>query len=147
MLAASNLTRLLPLRMPRVCVAVTGSEPSELVDKAEILVRDNPLLEFRLDYLPRPGLALPKISRFIEYHPQVVVVATCRRAPSGGKFRGSIASQLEVLSKAAAAGCQLIDIELQTVLRTKPEQLQRLRSRAALILSYHDFKETKNLDQ
>src|SRR2546428_4292963 len=112
--APTYAPRLLPLRMPRVCVAVTGADAGEMVEKAEGLVRDNPFLEFRLDYLPKPGLALPRIRSFFEMFPHAVVVATCRRAASGGKFRGSVASQLELLSKAASAGCQLVDVELQT---------------------------------
>ncbi|MGA8866029.1 MAG: shikimate dehydrogenase [Candidatus Sulfotelmatobacter sp.] len=141
------LPRLLPLRMPRVCVAVTGSDPTQLAEKAEALVRDNSFLEFRLDYLSRPGLALPRVKRFLDSHPGVVVIATCRRAASGGKFRGSIASQLDILSKAAAAGCQLVDVEFQTAVKCKPQQLQKLRSRAALVLSFHDFRGTKKLDE
>jgi len=133
--------------MPRVCVAVTGSDPAELLDKADSLVRDNPFLEFRLDYLSKPGLALPKIKAFFEMQPQAVVIATCRRTASGGKFRGSVASQLELLSKAAAAGCQLLDVELQTAVKCKGEQLQKLRSKAALVLSFHDFHATKKLDE
>src|SRR6202040_3569393 len=89
----------------------------------------------------------PKIKRFLESHPGTMVIATCRRAVSGGKFRGSIASQLDVLGKAAAAGCQLVDVELQTAGKCKPEQLQKLRTRAALILSFHDFRGTKKLDE
>jgi 3-dehydroquinate dehydratase/shikimate dehydrogenase len=92
-------------------------------------------------------MALPKIKRFYEMFPQAVVIATCRRVASGGKFRGSIASQLDVLAKAAAAGCQLIDVELQTAVKCKPEQIQKLRTRAALILSFHDFHATKKLDE
>src|SRR5690242_268636 len=106
---SSYMPRLLPLRLPRLCVAVIGSEPNELVEKAESLVRDNSFLEFRLDYLSKPGLAMPRIKRFFEAHPGTVVIATCRRVVNGGKFRGSIASQLDVLSKAAAAGCQLVE--------------------------------------
>ncbi len=139
--------RLLPLRLPRVCVAVIGSDPNEMVEKAEALVRDNPFLEFRLDYLSKPGLALPRIKRFIESHPGTVVIATCRRVASGGKFKGSIASQLDILGKAAASGCQLVDVELQTASKCKPPQLQKLRTRAALILSFHDFRATKKLDE
>src|SRR5271170_8054758 len=105
MAAASNnfVARIRPLRLPRVCVAVIGSDAAEMVEKAESLVRDNTFLEFRLDYLPRPVLALPKIKQFNEYHPHVVSIATCRRIAGGGKFRGSIASQLDILGKAAAA--------------------------------------------
>ncbi len=139
--------RLLPLRLPRVCVAVIGSDANQMAEKAEALVRDNPFLEFRLDYLSKPGLALPRIKRFMESHPGTVVIATCRRAANGGKFRGSIASQLDVLGKAAAAGCQLVDVELQTASKCKPAQLQKLRTRAALILSFHDFRATKKLDE
>jgi len=149
MAAASNnfVARFRPLRLPRVCVAVIGSDPAEMVEKAESLLRDNTFLEFRLDYLPRPALALPKIRQFTEFHPHVIAIATCRRAASGGKFKGSIASELDILNKAAAAGCQLVDIELQTAVRCKPQQLERLRASAALILSFHDFHATRKLEQ
>jgi 3-dehydroquinate dehydratase/shikimate dehydrogenase len=143
----SYVSRLLPLRLPRVCVAVTGSDATEMIEKAESLVRDNTFLEFRLDYLPKPALALPKIKEFTDYHPHVVAIATCRRAVSGGKFHGSIASQLDILNKAVAAGCQLVDVELQSAMKGKPEPLQRLRTRAALILSFHDFHGTKKLEE
>jgi 3-dehydroquinate dehydratase/shikimate dehydrogenase len=145
--STSYVARLLPLRLPRVCVAVTDSDPTGLVDKAEALVRDNTFLEFRLDYLPQPALALPKIKRFLEYHPHVVAIGTCRRTTSGGKFKGSLAAQLNILGKASAAGCQLLDIELQGASRCRPEQVQRLRNRSALILSYHDFRATRNLER
>jgi 3-dehydroquinate dehydratase/shikimate dehydrogenase len=149
MTAAANnfVARLRPLRLPRVCVAVTGSDPAEMLEKADALVRDNTFIEFRLDYLPRPALALPKIKQFAEYHAHVVAMATCRRVAAGGKFRGSLASQLDILAKASAAGCQVVDLELQSATHCKPEQLRRLRSRAALILSHHDFRATKNLDE
>ncbi len=139
--------RLLPLRLPRVCVAVTGRDASDMVEKAETFVRDNPFIEFRLDYLTRPALALPKLKKFAEFHPHVYSIATCRRVASGGKFRGSIATQLQILTKAADSGCQLVDVELQTAQRSKPEQIQKLRTRAALILSFHDFRSTKNLEE
>jgi 3-dehydroquinate dehydratase / shikimate dehydrogenase len=145
--ASGVAPRLLPLRLPRVCVAVIGSDPDEMAQKAEALARDNSFLEFRLDYLSKPALALPRIKRFMESHPGMVVIATCRRTASGGKFRGSIASQLEILGKAAAQCCQLVDVEMQTAAKCKPEQLQKLRNRAGLILSFHDFRATKKLEE
>ncbi|HTU42660.1 MAG TPA: shikimate dehydrogenase [Candidatus Aquilonibacter sp.] len=145
--APNNHPLRFPLRLPRVCVAVTASDPAELVEKASALSRDNPFLEFRLDYISKPGLALPKIKQFLESHAGTVVIATCRRASSGGKFRGSIASQLDILARASAVGCQLVDLELQTALKCKPAQLQKLRARSALILSFHDFRGTKKLDE
>jgi len=138
--------RLSHLRLPRVCVSITGSTGDELVSKSEAVARDNTFIELRLDYVPKPGLALSKVKLFIASHPHVAIIATCRRAASGGKFQGSIASQLEILGKAAAMGCQFVDIELQSASRLKPAQLEKLRSKAAVILSFHDFEATQKLD-
>ena len=138
--------RMLPLRLPRVCVALAAASAADMFEKAEGLVRDNSLLEFRLDYLTQPASALPKIKRFLELHPSAVVIGTCRRAVNGGKFRGSVASQLEILSKAITAGCRLVDLELQSAADAKKGSVERLRSKAAVILSYHDFRSTKKLD-
>jgi 3-dehydroquinate dehydratase / shikimate dehydrogenase len=146
-LSSTFMPRPFPLRLPRICVAIIGSDGNEMVDKAEALVRDNPFLEFRLDYLSKPALALPRLRRFFEAYPGTTAIATCRRVVSGGKFRGSIASQLDVLNKAAAAGCQLVDVELQTASKCKREQLQKLRTKAGLILSFHDFRGTKKLEE
>ena len=146
-LSATYIPRLRSLRLPRVCVAVTGADAAEMGEKAEALARDNSFLEFRLDYLSRPALALPKIKRVLEMYPGTVVIGTCRRAANGGRFRGSLASQLDVLLKAADAGCQLVDLEHQSAAKCKPQQLQKLRTRAALILSFHDFRGTKKLDE
>ena len=142
----NTFPRLLPLRLPKVCVAVTGSDATELVDKAEAAVRDSGFLEFRLDYLSRPASAASKIKNFTELHPQVFSVATCRRKAGGGRFQGSVAAQLQILSRAANSGCQLVDVELETAERAKPAALQKLRTRAALILSYHDFRSSKKLE-
>src|SRR5579859_4281346 len=142
-----NTSRLLHLRLSRVCVAVIASDPGELIEKAEALARDNSFLELRLDYIPRPATALAKLREFTETHPHITVIATCRRATAGGKFQGSIAAQLEILAKAAAAGCQLIDIELQTAVRLKPAQLEKLHSKAGIVLSFHDFNATQKLDE
>jgi 3-dehydroquinate dehydratase / shikimate dehydrogenase len=147
MLAETYTPRLLPLRLPRVCVAITGTKPADMISKAETLVRENPFIEFRLDYLSRPGTVFPLLKRFLEYHPEVVAIATCRRAPNGGKFRGSVASEIEVLTRAADLGCQLVDLELQSAAQLRAADFEKIRGHAALILSYHDFRATKNLDE
>jgi 3-dehydroquinate dehydratase / shikimate dehydrogenase len=149
MTAAANhyLSRVSHLRLPRICVAVTGSDGADMVEKAEAIVRDNTFIEFRLDYLPRPGLAIPKLKEFTDSHPHVSAIATCRRVANGGKFKGSIAAEIEVLGKAADAGCQLVDVELQTASRLKPAQLAKLRAKAAIVLSFHDFRATQKLDE
>src|ERR1700674_264496 len=139
--------RFLPMRLPKVCLALSGDTVDDMLANAESMARDNPFLEFRLDYLKQPLAALPKIHRFLETHQYVTAIGTCRRADNDGKFKGSLASQLEVLTKANAAGCQIVDLELQRELKSKSEAIARLRSRARLILSFHDFRATRNLDE
>ena len=53
--------RIRPHQLPKVCVAVVGRTAAEMVEKAEAHVRDNPFVEFRLDYLPHPLLALKPV--------------------------------------------------------------------------------------
>jgi 3-dehydroquinate dehydratase/shikimate dehydrogenase len=146
-LSSTPATRLVPQRLPKVCLALSGETAEDMVATAESMARDNPFLEFRLDYLKQPLAALPKIHRFLETHQYVTAIGTCRRADNGGKFKGSLAAQLEVLTRAHAAGCQIVDLELQSASKAKPEAIARLRSRAALILSFHDFRATRNLDE
>jgi 3-dehydroquinate dehydratase/shikimate dehydrogenase len=135
-------------RIGKICVAITGATPADMLRNAEEIVRENHFVEFRLDYLANPVAIIPKIKTFLYERGEITAVATCRRAATGGKFKGTIAAELEVLEKAALAGCHLIDIELQTAEHVKPAQMKRLRSRgAALIVSYHDFESTKDLDK
>jgi 3-dehydroquinate dehydratase/shikimate dehydrogenase len=147
-LALSSVApRFLPQRLPRVCLALSGDTIEDMLATGESMARDNPFVEFRLDYLKQPLAALPKIHRFLETHQYITAIGTCRRADNGGKFKGSLAAQLEVLSKASAAGCQMVDVELQSAVKSKPEAIARLRSRAGLILSFHDFRATRHLEE
>lgn len=141
------LPRVNPRRLPRVCVAVVADNPAAMMEKAEALVRENPFLELRLDYLKDPAQILPKLKEFLQFHSEAVIVATCRRANAGGKFKGSIDAELQLLTKAAAQGAHMVDLELESASRLKPAQINKLREKAAVILSFHDFKTTRKLDE
>jgi 3-dehydroquinate dehydratase/shikimate dehydrogenase len=131
---------MLRLRMPKVCIPLAASDPGDLFYKADLQVRENTFLEFRLDYLKNPIGAIPGLRRFFEYRPDAIAIATCRRAHYGGKFRGSLNAEAEVLLKAAAAGCQIVDLELESAEAMRPTQLQRLRAAAILLISHHNFR-------
>ena len=134
-------------RIGKICVAIIGSTPAEMLDKANNVVKESPFLEFRLDYLEKPLLALPKLKQFLADNTAATAIATCRREQNGGKFTGSVAAELEILTKAAASGFQIADLELETVEVLKKGELQKFReSGIALIISHHDFTATKDLD-
>jgi 3-dehydroquinate dehydratase/shikimate dehydrogenase len=134
------------MRLPRLCVAIIGSDPADMIANAISVVREESFMEFRLDYLRQPLEALPALRDFLHTYPHLLAIATCRRAANGGKFRGPVASQLEVLRKAQAVGCQMVDVELESAQTLKLAELAGLRSRGALILSSHDFEDSPELD-
>ncbi|MBI2682029.1 MAG: shikimate dehydrogenase [Acidobacteriales bacterium] len=141
--------RMLRMRLPRVCVTIIGKTAAEMIEKAEQVARDdNSFIEFRLDYLSEPASLLPKLKGFFEYNPHMILIATCRRKKTGGLFRGSIASEVDILTRAASAGCQLVDVELDTASKLKDRDWDKLRKHgAAILLSHHDFRATKNLEK
>src|ERR1700679_2444698 len=134
-------------RIGKVCVAIIGTTAAEMLEKASAVVKETPFLEFRLDYLEKPLLALPKLKHFFTDNTAATGIATCRRSANGGKFPGKVADQIEVLSKAAAAGFHIVDVELESAEAMKKGELQKLRENgAALIISHHDFTATKDLE-
>jgi 3-dehydroquinate dehydratase/shikimate dehydrogenase len=134
-------------RIGKVCVAIVGTSPAEMIERANSVVKETPFLEFRLDYLDKPLLALPQLKQFLLDHTAATAIATCRRAANGGKFGGSVAAEVEVLTEAAEAGFQLADLELESAEALKKPDLQKLRDTGvALIVSYHDFKSTRDLE-
>jgi 3-dehydroquinate dehydratase/shikimate dehydrogenase len=141
----------LHLRVGKLCVALQARTPAELFDRAESVLADCRFVEFRLDALPKPAGALPRLKEFLATHRDVSAIATCRRKENGGNFTGSLTSELEILLKAAECGCHIVDLEVESAEETRPSQLAKFRAAlrgagAALLVSFHDFTRTKNLE-
>ena len=139
-------------RVGKLCIALQADTPVELLERARAALHDARSLEFRLDTLAKPAAALPELKRFFAEHRDVMVIATCRRKAHGGNFVGSLTSELEILAKAAEAGCQIVDLEVESAEETTRPQLARFRTAlhaagAALLISFHDFSRTHALGQ
>jgi 3-dehydroquinate dehydratase/shikimate dehydrogenase len=139
-------------RLGRLCVAIQAVSPAELIERAEAAIADSRFLEFRLDSITKPAAAVPKIKEFLAAHRDVTVIATCRRKQNSGNFVGSLPSEFEILLKAAEAGCQIVDLEVESAEEAKPAALTKFRNdlraaSAALLISFHDFAHTKYLDK
>ncbi len=140
-------SHLLRSRIGKLCVAIIGSSPSEMIEKATEVLKDSNFLEFRLDYLAKPAAALPALKHFLASKTAATAVATCRRKESGGRFEGARTAELEILLKAAESGFHLVDVELETIEKLPKDTLSQLREAgAAVIISHHDFHATKDLD-
>jgi 3-dehydroquinate dehydratase/shikimate dehydrogenase len=138
----------LRLRVGKLCVAIQAETPAEMVDRAEAALKDVRFFEFRLDSLPKPAIVLPYLKQFLSEHKDATAIATCRRKEFGGGFIGALAAELAILADAAVAGCQIVDLEVESAEQAKPAQLAKLRATgAALLISFHDFTRTRGLEQ
>ncbi len=140
------------LRLGKLCIALQAETPAELFARAQSALHDARFLEFRLDALAKPAAALPELKRFLAEHRDVIAIATCRRKAHGGNFVGSLTSELDILTKAAEAGCQIVDLEVESAEEATHPQLARFRvalraAGSALLVSFHDFSRTRALDQ
>ncbi len=140
------------LRVGKLCVAIQAASPAEMMERAEAAIQSVKFLEFRLDSLPKPAAILPRLKEFLAEHRDVAAIATCRRKPNGGNFDGPLATEIEILTKAALAGCQIIDLEVESAEEARPAQLSHFHTRlweagTALLISFHDFTRTRSLDQ
>lgn len=126
--------------LPPICVALSAVDANRLERLALGECEGGAkFVELRLDLLPRPEAGLPLIKLLRERWPKLKILATCRRKEAQGGFGGSIEEQERILTKAAANGAQLLDLEIETA-EPAPEVAERLRQRARVVLSFHDFE-------
>ena len=133
-------------------MAIQAGSPAAMASRAELALHESRFLEFRLDSLPAPGAILPALRRFLEGNNNVTAIATCRRKPNGGSFSGTVEDELEILRKAVRAGCRIVDLEIESAEEASPAQFERFRAAlrragAELIVSFHDFSRTRQLDR
>ena len=142
----------LRVRLGKLCVAVQGATPAELMARIDAVLPDSRFIELRLDTLPKPAAVLPQVRKLLVERRDVVAIGTCRRKIGGGHFAGSLTAELEILLKAAEAGCQIVDLEIESAEQATRPQLAKFRAAlnetgTALLVSFHDFTRTKGLEQ
>ncbi len=100
--------------------------------------------ELRLDYLEDFGQLESELHQVLArlHFPQTI--ATCRRQPAGGRFQGSVSEQLDILAAATRAGCQWVDIEIESVGALRKSWVQQFAS-SKVIVSYHNYHNTPTL--
>jgi 3-dehydroquinate dehydratase / shikimate dehydrogenase len=136
----------LPRSLPRICVALGLSTPSELGRAAEAEYKDGTtFLEFRLDYLRDPSAGINLIRSFHKRYPDVHLLATCRLKQNHGRFTGTVDQQIAILQDAAKVGAAVLDLEIESAERAKIAALT-LYDAVPLIISYHNFQNTPALD-
>ena len=134
-------------KSPSPRIYVTLAPPSLDVAEAHIetLGTSPPLgYELRLDYLRDHHQLESELHRMLARLRYPQMIATCRRVDAGGHYQGSVEEQIEILAAAARAGCQWVDLEVESVKALHNPPFKRLAP-AKVIVSYHNYRNTPEL--
>ncbi len=136
----------MPISLPRICIALGFPTVETLIEQARREVdAGEAFLEFRLDYLPDPASGADAIRPFLDDHPECVILATCRRHQNRGRFNGSVEEEIAILDRAVRGGARAVDVEIETAEAAR-QQVEAMRGRALVVLSYHNFEGTPALE-
>jgi 3-dehydroquinate dehydratase / shikimate dehydrogenase len=129
---------------PRIFATLAGHTLAAMEAQAAAVATSQIGFEFRFDYLQEWGDFETELCHMLARLRGPQVIATCRRVEAGGLFTGSVDEQLERLRSAIHAGCQRVDIEIESIRRAGRQALDRLRP-AKVIVSHHEYRKTPPL--
>jgi len=121
----------------RICVPIVEATVNRARGKYQRAARKGLWTEVRLDYLEE---AAPDLNRLFRSLPGPVI-ATNRLAAEGGRWTGTEAGRLALLSEALNLGVTCLDVELAADAGFRREIWER-RGSTKFILSWHDFTGT-----
>jgi 3-dehydroquinate dehydratase / shikimate dehydrogenase len=124
----------------KICAVVAAEHPRSMWTQLERALRQTRTVELRLDWLPTEKEIHAFLRRLANKLPRATLIATCRRVEAGGRFRGTIATQLLVLAEAIRAGCDWYDLEIESASRCPPELLDVLLGEGRCLASAHFFR-------
>jgi 3-dehydroquinate dehydratase / shikimate dehydrogenase len=127
----------------RICVVIAEKSAAAALKALRRTLTSSRTVELRLDWLS----SMAEIGRFLarlRLDPKkVCAIATVRRRAAGGKYAGGLREQMELLRRAAEAGCSWCDLEVESAERLSADDLKELRQAGArVMISFHDFRGT-----
>jgi 3-dehydroquinate dehydratase/shikimate dehydrogenase len=133
--------------LPKICIALGLPTLERLLENARREAEaGETFLEFRLDYLSEPEKGAVAIATFLREFPECMILATCRRHQNHGRYNGGMTEQLRILEVAVDHGACAVDVEIETA-ELVSSKLSMFSGRAQLIISYHNFENTPQVDQ
>ena len=124
-----------------ICLPIFGNKLENILDKLKRANNLCDIIEIRLDLIS--DISSVSLNAIID-NSSLPLIATNRALWEGGSYKGPESERVGLLKRAIAAGFQYVDIEYNS----KPELIEDIiefskKSGAKIILSYHDFNNTK----
>lgn len=126
----------------KICITIRETTPEKISQSLSRITGIAGFLELRLDYLESPHFP-PALLGEWKKRAGIPIIATFRRKPNGGEFRGSVQEQMEMVRLILEGEPDYLDLEIETVEEHLNGDLRRLQGGSTrLIVSYHNFQET-----
>ena len=124
----------------KICAVVAAEDQRSMWTQLGRALRQTRTVELRLDWLRTEREIFAFLRRLASKLPRATLIATCRRFEAGGRFRGTIASQLLILAEAIRAGCSWYDLEIESTSKCPPDLLEVLLGEGRRLESAHFFR-------
>jgi 3-dehydroquinate dehydratase / shikimate dehydrogenase len=124
----------------KICAVVAAGDSHSMWKQLKRALRQTRTVELRLDWLMTEKEIGTFLRRLASNRPRATLIATCRRIVAGGRFRGTIASQLLILAEALRACCAWYDLEIESASKCPPELLDVLLGEGRRLGSAHFFR-------
>ena len=129
-----------------ICVAISSNDVESAIDKSsEAIEKGASLIEVRVDHFKNPAEA-----DFVELVKNInsKLILTVRKPGEGGKYPFEKNQRLELIQKCINAKPYAIDLEF-SIQRDELTQLIQFakEKEVKVILSFHDFKKTPEVDR
>ena len=129
---------------PRIFVTLGGASLAAMEAQASHLSGAPLGYELRLDQLQDFTQFASSLRQMLSRLHGLQTIATCRREVAGGAFKGTVEQQTAILADAVCAGCQWVDIEIESIKETGAALLQQFHP-GRVIVSYHNYRGTPPL--
>ena len=114
---------------PHIFVSLAAPSLNEMEVQAARVGGASIGYELRLDALQDYGDLETRLHQMLLRLHVPQTIATCRRSEAGGSFHGTVQEQAGVLAAALRAGCQWVDVEIESVDRAGSSWLERTTER------------------
>ena len=123
----------------KTCVTLAEPSPAKLRSLLKKALRRSDYAELRLDFM-KPSM-VPRALNLVKKDLKRCI-CTLRPKSEGGKFSGSEKNRISILKLVAEYNPYLLDVEYNTIRKSKDLRQYLKRSKTDLLVSWHDFKKT-----
>ncbi|MGI0027737.1 MAG: type I 3-dehydroquinate dehydratase [Nitrosopumilaceae archaeon] len=127
----------------KTCVTLAESSPAKLNKLLQSSLKRSDYIEIRFDFMEpnKVPIALSLMKKHLSR-----CICTLRSRKEGGKFSSNEKNRISILKLIAEYNPHLLDVEYNTIRKNKDLHQYLKKTRTNLLISWHDFAKTPNIN-